>query len=63
MKYNLLLEYNCESKIVCQSNSKNVLVKELENRQGLIRMFNMENPYRIVGRLFSPSNGERTTSL
>jgi len=48
MKYNLLLKYNYESKIVCQSNSKNVLVKELENRQGLIRMFNIENPYKIV---------------
>ena len=48
MKYSLILKNNYESKIVCQSNSKNILIKELENRQGLIRTFNIENPFLII---------------
>jgi hypothetical protein len=50
MKYSLILNYNDKLSIVCKSNSKNILVKELENRQGFHRMFNIKNPYKIVAK-------------
>lgn len=48
MKYNLLLNYNNKLKVILQSNSKKNLIAEIENRKSIIRMFNINNPYKIV---------------
>ena len=48
MKYNLLLNYNNKLKVILQSNSKKNLIEEIKNRESILRMFNIKNPYKIV---------------
>lgn len=48
MKYSLLLNYNNKLKVINKSNSKQKLIEEVINRQSIINMFNIKNPYKIV---------------
>tara|TARA_R100001086_G_scaffold248126_2_gene184209 strand:- start:1315 stop:1470 length:156 start_codon:yes stop_codon:yes gene_type:complete len=48
MRYNLLLNYNNKLRVILQSNSKKNLIEEIKNREGIIRIFNIKNPYKIV---------------